>query len=129
VVELGALTQDRSGEGWVAPRVARNSVISISGQQISVGVQRAGARVDVDVRAELLQIWHGSELLKPVKRTTPGEVRRKRASEPWKWSYRDAWSVTDQTTHNCRASPETLQGRPSSLQVIPEGAGPVSTAV
>jgi transposase InsO family protein len=84
VVELGALSQDRSGDGWVTRRVASNGVISVSGQQISVGVQRAGARVDVDVRAELLQIWHGAELLKTVKRTSHGEVRKKRASAPWK---------------------------------------------
>jgi hypothetical protein len=36
------------------------------------------------VRAELLQIWHGAELLKTVKRTSQGEVRKKRASTPWK---------------------------------------------
>lgn len=84
VVELGALTQDRTGQGWVSRRVAGNGVISVSGQQISVGVQRAGARVDVDVHAELLQIWHGAELLKTVKRTSRGEVRKKRASQPWK---------------------------------------------
>jgi transposase InsO family protein len=84
VVELGALAQDRTGQGWVSRRVASNGVISVSGQQISVGVQRAGARVDVDVRDELLQIWHGAELLKTVKRTSRGEVRKKRASQPWK---------------------------------------------
>lgn len=84
VVDLGAMTQDRSGDGWVTRRVATNGVISVSGQQISVGVHRAGARVDVDVRAELLQVWHGAELLKTVKRTSRGEVRKKRASQPWK---------------------------------------------
>jgi hypothetical protein len=64
--------------------VASNGVIAVSGQQISVGVHRVGARVDVDVRPDLLQIWHGPELLKTVKRTSRGEVRKKRASEPWK---------------------------------------------
>jgi transposase InsO family protein len=83
-VELGALSQDRTGDGWVARRVASNGVIAVSGQQISVGVHRVGARVDVDVRPDLLQIWHGPELLKTVKRTSRGEVRKKRASEPWK---------------------------------------------
>ena len=60
-VELSALAQDRTGQGWVPRRVASNGVISVSGQQISIGVQRSGARVDVNVRAGLLLVWPGAE--------------------------------------------------------------------
>jgi transposase InsO family protein len=77
-----ALTPDRGGDDWVGRRVASNGVISVDWQQLSVGKHRAGAQVDVHVTDQLLQIWHGSELLKTVKRDGSGEVRKKRASQP-----------------------------------------------
>jgi hypothetical protein len=45
-------------------------------QRVSVGKHRAGARVDVHVTDQLLQIWHGAELLKTVKSDHSGDVRR-----------------------------------------------------
>ena len=49
-------------------------------QQISVGKHRAGARVDVHVTDELLQISDGADLLKTAVRSDPGkEIRGKKA--------------------------------------------------
>jgi hypothetical protein len=79
-VELAALRSDRNGPHWVSRRVAVNGVISVSWQQICVGASRSGASVDVHVLPELLQIWHGDELIKTVPRTSRGEVRKKNAS-------------------------------------------------
>jgi transposase InsO family protein len=81
-----ALTQDRSGEQWVARRVASNGVVCVAWQQVSVGKHRAGASCDVLVGPKTLQFWIGSELLKTVTRTSTGEVRKKRASIPKKQS-------------------------------------------
>ena len=77
-----ALTPDRGGDDWISRRVASNGIISVSWQQISVGANRAGAQVDVHIGDQILQIWHGNELLKTVKRDSTGEVRKKRASQP-----------------------------------------------
>jgi hypothetical protein len=80
--DVSALTPDHGGDDWVSRRVASNGVISIAWQQISVGKNRAGAQVDVHVTDQLLQVWHGSELLKTVKRDNTKEVRKKHASRP-----------------------------------------------
>jgi transposase InsO family protein len=80
--DLSALVPDRRGDGWVGRRVATNGIISVAWQQISVGKHRAGAQVDVRVTDQLLQIWHGNELLKTVQRDSTGEVRKKHASQP-----------------------------------------------
>ena len=53
--------------------------ISVSNQVISVGRQRGGAVVDVQVGEKMLEIWSGAELLKAVARTSMGKVRKKRA--------------------------------------------------
>ncbi len=81
-VELAALRTDRRGEAWVSRRVAVNGVISVSWQQICLGISHAGANVDVHVGPELLQIWRGPELIKTVQRISRGEVRKKNASVP-----------------------------------------------
>jgi transposase InsO family protein len=81
-VELAGLRPDRRGEAWVARRVATNGVISVSWQQICLGVAHAGANVDVHVGPELLQIWSGPELIKTITRTNRGQVRKKNASVP-----------------------------------------------
>ena len=78
---LAALDQDRTGDQWVSRLVASNGIISVSWQQISVGVHRAGHRVDVHVADRVLQIWDGAELLKTVQRNSTGEVRRKKAQK------------------------------------------------
>src|SRR4051794_17137192 len=77
---FSALTVDRRGEAWVSRRVAVNGVISVSWQQICLGVSHAGHSVDVHVGDQLLQIWSGDELIKTVTRTSRGEVRKKNAS-------------------------------------------------
>lgn len=79
-VELGAVRSDRSGPGWVARKAGANGVVCISWQQVCIGAAHAGARVDVHVLPELLQIWRGDELIKTVPRTSRGEVRKKNAS-------------------------------------------------
>ena len=75
-----ALTAERTGEHWVSRRVGGNGVVSVTWQQISVGKHRAGRDVDIHVGEHILQIWDGPELLKTAKRTSSGEVRKKRAS-------------------------------------------------
>ena len=81
-----AMTVDRSGDDWVARRVAANGIVCVSWQQVSVGKHHAGARCDVHVTDELLQFWVGNDLLKTVTRTTRGQIRKKRASIPSKQS-------------------------------------------
>jgi transposase InsO family protein len=80
-VQLNAL-DERRGEAWVNRHVSVNGVISVSWQQICLGVSHAGSNVDVHVGAELLQIWSGAELIKTVQRTSRGEVRKKKTSVP-----------------------------------------------
>jgi hypothetical protein len=79
--QLSALDERRGGD-WVNRHVSVNGVISVSWQQICVGVSHAGANVDVHVGDQLLQIWSGNELIKTVQRTSRGEVRKKKASVP-----------------------------------------------
>jgi transposase InsO family protein len=73
--------QDRTSDEWVSRRAASNGVVSVAWQQISVGVHRAGHRIDVHVAEHVLQLWDGPELLKTVQRTTRGEVRKKNAQK------------------------------------------------
>jgi hypothetical protein len=80
VPELTALRQDRTGDTWVARHVSRNGVVCVSWQQICLGISHAGSQVDIHVDDDLLQIWSGPELIKTVKRTSRGEVRKKNAS-------------------------------------------------
>jgi hypothetical protein len=67
-------------EVFYSRQVASNGVISVSWQQICLGVAHAGARVDVEVHDELLQVWRGDELIKTVARTSRGTIRNKNAS-------------------------------------------------
>ena len=77
--DLRVLTDDRTGEDWVARTVSSVGTISVSNQLFSVGRHRSGETVDVHVRDQLLEVWIGNELLKTVLRTSTGEVRKKRA--------------------------------------------------
>jgi transposase InsO family protein len=70
---------ERSGEQWVARRVARNGVVCVDWQHISVGKNYGGSQCDVLVTDGLLQFWVGNELLKTVARTGKGEIRTKHA--------------------------------------------------
>jgi len=77
---LGALDEARDPNEWITRKVSVNGVITVAWQQISVGRQREGRRVDVHVLAEILEVWDGNELLKTVARTNKGGIRKKRAA-------------------------------------------------
>jgi len=79
-VDASALEQQRNGNDWITRTVSAVGVVCVAWQQISVGKHRAGARVDIHVTDELLQIWDGADLLKTVVRAEPGkEIRVKKA--------------------------------------------------
>lgn len=73
------LAPERTGEQWVTRSVARNGVVCVGWQQVSVGKNYAGSACDVLVTDTVLQFWVGNELLKTVARTSTGEIRKKRA--------------------------------------------------
>lgn len=76
---LVALQDARDTDEWITRKVSVNGVITVAWQQISVGKHRERRRVDVHVLAEILEVWDGNELIKTVKRTSTGVVRKKRA--------------------------------------------------
>jgi transposase InsO family protein len=78
-LDVSAINQDRSGDDWISRTASDCGTISVSNQVFSIGKHRAGQIIDVRVTAELLEAWHGMELLKTVLRTTKGVVRKKRA--------------------------------------------------
>ena len=67
---------ERNGEQWVCRKVARNGIVSVGYQQVSVGKNFGGSACDVLVTDGLLQFWVGNELLKTVVRTSKGDVRK-----------------------------------------------------
>lgn len=71
---------ERSGEQWVARKVGANGVVCVGWQQVSVGKHHGGARCDVLVTPELLQLWVGNELLRTVARQNPAPIRKKHAA-------------------------------------------------
>ena len=71
---------ERTGEQWVSRRVARNGVVCVAYQQVSVGKHYAGSACDVLVGEQLLQFWIGPDLVKTVVRTGDGEIRKKNAA-------------------------------------------------
>jgi transposase InsO family protein len=73
------LVPERNGEQWVTRSVARNGIVCVGWQQVSVGKNYSGSACDVLVSEKLLQFWVGNELLKTVARTSTGEIRTKRA--------------------------------------------------
>jgi hypothetical protein len=71
---------ERSSEQWVSRRVARNGIVCVDSQHISVGKNYSGSTCDVLVSDGLFQLWVGNELLRTVGRSTPGaEIRKKHA--------------------------------------------------
>ena len=71
---------ERNGEQWVSRRVARNGVVCVDSQHISVGKNYSGSTCDVLVSDGLFQFWVGNELLRTVARAgVGGEVRKKHA--------------------------------------------------
>jgi Integrase core domain len=70
---------ERNGEQWVSRRVARNGIVCVDSQHISVGKNYGGSTCDVLVTDGLFQFWVGNELLKTIARTGNGEIRKKHA--------------------------------------------------
>src|SRR6266550_1773855 len=70
---------ERNGEQWVSRLVARNGVVCVDSQHISVGKHYGGSSCDVLVTPVLFQFWGGNELLKTVARASAGEIRKKHA--------------------------------------------------
>jgi transposase InsO family protein len=70
---------ERTGEQWVARKVAANGVVCVGWQQVSVGKHYSGERCDVLATDTLLQFWIGDRLLKTVARTSSGPIRKKNA--------------------------------------------------
>jgi transposase InsO family protein len=70
---------ERNGEQWVSRRVARNGIVCVDSQHVSVGKNYGGSSCDVLVTDGLFQFWVGNELLKTVARTGKGEIRKKHA--------------------------------------------------
>jgi transposase InsO family protein len=71
---------ERPGDQWVSRRVARNGVVCVDYQQVSVGKHHSGSSCDILVADTLLQFWIGNELAKTVARTRSGEIRKKHAA-------------------------------------------------
>jgi transposase InsO family protein len=70
---------ERNGEQWVSRRVARNGIVCVDSQHVSVGKNYSGSSCDMLVTDGLFQFWVGNELLKTVARTSKGEIRKKHA--------------------------------------------------
>ena len=70
---------ERNGEQWVSRKVARNGVVCVDNQHISVGKNYGGSACDVLVSEGLFQFWVGNDLLKTVARSHAGEIRKKHA--------------------------------------------------
>jgi transposase InsO family protein len=70
---------ERNGEQWVSRLVARNGVVCVDSQHISVGKHFGGSPCDVLVTPGLFQFWVGNQLLKTVARAKPGDIRKKHA--------------------------------------------------
>jgi hypothetical protein len=71
------------GDGmWVARRASAVGVVCVNWQQVCLGVAAAGRNIDVWVTNEVMQFFDGDQLLRSERRTTTGEVRKKRASVP-----------------------------------------------
>jgi hypothetical protein len=71
------------GDGeWVARRASAVGVVTVNWQQVCLGQAAAGHNIDVWVTEQVLQFYDGDQLLRTEQRTTPGEVRKKRAQVP-----------------------------------------------
>jgi len=57
-------------------------VVTVNWQQVCLGIAAAGQNIDVWVTDQVLQFYDGDILLRTEKRSTPGPVRKKRASIP-----------------------------------------------
>jgi transposase InsO family protein len=75
----GRPDEGRSDGTWVARRASAVGVVCVNWQQVCLGVAAAGRPIDVWVTDQVLQFYDGDQLLRTERRTTPGEVRVKRA--------------------------------------------------
>ena len=78
----GRPAEDRPDGTWVTRRASAVGVVCVSWQQVCLGVAAAGRPIDVWVTEQVLQFFDGDELLRTEKRTSTGEVRKKRAQVP-----------------------------------------------
>jgi transposase InsO family protein len=85
---------ERSGHEWVTRSVARNGIVCVGHQQVSVGKNYSGSACNVLVSDKLLQFWVGNELLKTVARTSTGEIRKKRAGGTAKRTQGPKWDTS-----------------------------------
>ena len=67
---------------WVARRASAVGVVCVNWQQVCLGVAAAERNIDVWVTDQLLQFYDGDQLLRTERRTSGGQVRKKRASVP-----------------------------------------------
>ena len=72
----------RTDGTWVARRASAVGVVCVNWQQVCLGIAAAGHDIDVWVTGEVMQFFDGDTLLRTEKRTTTGEVRKKRAQVP-----------------------------------------------
>ncbi len=71
------------GDGtWVARRASAVGVVTVNWQQVCLGQAAAGRPIDVWVTEQVMQFFDGDQLLRTERRTTSGEVRKKRAQVP-----------------------------------------------
>jgi transposase InsO family protein len=74
---------DGRGDGtWVARRASAVGAVTVNWQQVCLGQAAAGRPIDVWVTDQVLQFFDGDQLLRTAKRSTSGEVRKKRAQVP-----------------------------------------------
>jgi transposase InsO family protein len=74
---------DGRGDGtWVARRASAVGAVTVNWQQVCLGAAAGGRPIDVWVTDQVLQFFDGDQLLRTEKRTTTGEVRKKRAQVP-----------------------------------------------
>ena len=78
----GRPSPDRPDGYWVARRASAVGVVSVSWQQVCLGIAAAGRPIDVWVTDQILQFYDGDHLLRTQQRQQPAEVRKKRASIP-----------------------------------------------
>jgi transposase InsO family protein len=71
---------EHAGGQWVSRRVARNGVVCVDYQQVSVGKHYSGTGCDIFVTDQLMQFWIGNELVKTVARARNSEIRKKHAA-------------------------------------------------
>jgi transposase InsO family protein len=78
-VAVQRTSDERTGDQWVARKVAANGVVCVEWQQVCIGKHYSGERCDVLATDTVLQFWVGDQLLKTVPRSNKGPIRNKNA--------------------------------------------------